>query len=59
MGGVVREGLRALFARVVIKELDDKGLLGEVLRLALLERFCGGGLSVRRTLGQGLLWGHR
>ena len=36
VGGVVREGLRALLAWVVIEELNDEGLLGEVLRWPLL-----------------------
>lgn len=58
MGRIVRERLRALFARVVIKELNNEGLLGEVLRGPLLRHFLSGGWSLRRALGQGPFWGH-
>lgn len=59
MGRVVRERLRALFAWVVIKELNDEGLLDEVLRGPLLGCFRSGGWSLRRALGQWPFWGHR
>ena len=52
------EGLRALFAWVVIKEFNDEGLLGEVLRRRLFRCF-GGGWRLRGALGQGPLGGHR
>lgn len=40
VGGVVREGLRTLLTWVIIKKLDNEGLLGEVLRRPLLQGFC-------------------
>lgn len=58
MRGIVCEGLRALLAWVVIKELDDEGLLGVVLLGALFGCFSGG-WSLRRALGQGSLRGYR
>lgn len=42
VSGIVGEGLRALFPWVIIEELDDEGLLGEVLRGTLLRQVCGG-----------------
>lgn len=50
VGRVVGEGLRALLAWVVVEELDDEGLLAEVLRGALLRHFRSGGLNLCRTL---------
>lgn len=41
MGGVVGEGLRALLAWVVIKELNDESLLSEVLGGRLFGKFGG------------------
>lgn len=54
--GVVGERLRALLSGVVIKELDDEGLLAQVLVGGLLGRLCRGGLGPGRPLGQDLVW---
>lgn len=50
--GVVCERLRALLSGVVIKELDDKGLLAQVFVWTLLGRLCHRGLGPWRPLGQ-------
>lgn len=49
---VVGERLGALLSGVVIKELDDEGLLAEVLKGILLGRLCRWGLSPRRPVSQ-------
>lgn len=58
VGGVVRKGLRPFLTWVVIKKLNDEGLLGEVLRGPLFGCFCGR-WGLRRALGQGPVRGHR